>query len=95
MKRTPTRIAIVGAGGNAREIAAIIRDITDAGQSDSEFAGSVISELERIGAHDSIDRLLGDFDCLQSNGRTEVQLGVNAASRSGTYYYWHKKRATW
>ena len=31
MNVKPTRIAIVGAGGNAREIAAIVRDITDAG----------------------------------------------------------------
>ena len=75
MKRTPTRIAIVGAGGNAREIAAIIRHITDAGRGDFEFAGFVISDLERIGPHDSIDRLLGDFDCLQSNGIEALAMG--------------------
>ena len=75
MKRTPTRIAVVGAGGNTREIAAIIGDITDAGRGHFEFAGFVINDLERIGPHDSIDRLLGDFDCLQSNGIEALAMG--------------------
>ena len=75
MKSTTTRIAIVGAGGNARELASIIRDITDAGQGSYEFVGFVISDLQRIGPHDSIDRLLGDFNCLQSNGVDALAMG--------------------
>src|SRR5262249_6742120 len=75
LNRTPTRIAIVGAGGNAREIAAIIRDITDASQGNFEFVGYVISDMEHIGPHDSIERLLGNFDCLQSNGIEALAMG--------------------
>jgi sugar O-acyltransferase (sialic acid O-acetyltransferase NeuD family) len=75
VKTKSTRIAIVGAGGNAREIAAIIRDITDAGQDNFEFVGFVVSDLERVGQYDSLDRLLGDFDCLQSNGIEALAMG--------------------
>jgi sugar O-acyltransferase (sialic acid O-acetyltransferase NeuD family) len=71
----PTRIAIVGAGGNAREIAAIVRDITDAGQGNFEFVGYVISDLERIGPHDGLERLLGDFDSLYPNGIEALAMG--------------------
>jgi hypothetical protein len=49
----------VGAGGNAREIAAIVRDVTDAGQGDFEFVGFVVSDLERIPPHDTRDLLIG------------------------------------
>ena len=70
-----TRIAVVGAGGNAREIAAIIRDITDASQSNFEFAGYVVSDLECIGPHDSVDQLLGDFESLQSNSIDALAMG--------------------
>jgi len=77
----PTRVAIVGAGGNAREIAAIVRDITDAGQGNFEFIGYVISDLECIGPHDSLDRLLGDFDCLHSNGIEALAMGCADPSK--------------
>src|SRR5271166_544748 len=70
-----TRIAIVGAGGNARELAAIVRDITDAGQGDFEFVGYVVSDLGHIGPHDSRDRLLGDFDSLRSREVDAVAMG--------------------
>ena len=43
-----------------------VRDITRAGQGNFELFGFVISDFERIGSHDSIDWLLGDFDSLQS-----------------------------
>jgi hypothetical protein len=36
----PIRIAIVGAGGNAREIAAIVRDVADAGQGASNSSAT-------------------------------------------------------
>ena len=69
------RIAIVGAGGNAREIAAIVRDVTDAGQEDFEFVGFVVSDETRIGPHDSRDLLLGDFDCLCSHAVDALAIG--------------------
>jgi sugar O-acyltransferase (sialic acid O-acetyltransferase NeuD family) len=70
-----TRIAIVGAGGNAREIAAIVRDVTDAGQEDFEFVGFVVSDKTRIGPHDSRELLLGDFDCLCSHAVDALAMG--------------------
>jgi sugar O-acyltransferase (sialic acid O-acetyltransferase NeuD family) len=78
---TRTRIAIVGAGGNAREIAAIVRDITEAGEASLEFSGFVISDLERIGPHDSIDQLLGNFDCLHSNKIDALAMGCGNPER--------------
>jgi sugar O-acyltransferase (sialic acid O-acetyltransferase NeuD family) len=68
-------MAIVGAGGNAREIATVIRDITDSGQGNFEFVGYVISDLELIGPHDSLERLLGDFDSLHANGVEALAIG--------------------
>jgi sugar O-acyltransferase (sialic acid O-acetyltransferase NeuD family) len=65
----------VGAGGNARELAAIIHDITEAGHGNFEFAGFVISDLDCIGPYDSVDRLLGNFDSLQSNGIEGLAMG--------------------
>ena len=47
--------------GNAREIAAIVRDITRAGQGEFEFAGFVVSDVGSLGPHDSRNQLLGDF----------------------------------
>lgn len=75
MNTKRTRIAIVGAGGNARELAAIIRDITDVGQTNFEFVGFVISDLECMGPYDSVDQLLGDFDCLHANGIEALAMG--------------------
>ena len=71
----PTRIAVVGAGGNARELAAIIRDVTDAGRGDFEFVGYVVSDLEHRGPHDSLDLLLGGFDCLRSLALDALAMG--------------------
>ncbi len=69
------RIAIVGAGGNAREIAAIVRDSTQAGQRKLDFIGFVVSDLGSIGPHDGRDMLLGDFDCLRSHSVSALAMG--------------------
>lgn len=74
------RIAVVGAAGNAREIAAIARDITRAGQADFEFAGFVVSDVRRIGPHDSRDSLLGDFGCLRPHGVAALAMGCGEPS---------------
>ena len=70
-----TRIAIVGAGGNARELAAIIRDILEHGEADLEFVGYVVSDLTLIGPRDSRDPLLGDFTCLRSHAVDALAMG--------------------
>ena len=62
----PKRIAIVGAGGMAREIASAVRCINRTGRQ-FEFLGYVLSDLSRLGAKDSRDEVLGDFGWLQEN----------------------------
>ncbi len=61
------RIAIVGAGGLAREIRWLIREIDGSGQGRWTFSGFVISDLSKIGPRDSRDQIVGDFDWLRSN----------------------------
>jgi sugar O-acyltransferase (sialic acid O-acetyltransferase NeuD family) len=60
------RIVILGAGGTAREIEWLIRDInrvTDC----YEWMGYVVSDLSRIGSLGSTSHLLGDYEWLTQN----------------------------
>ena len=70
----------MGAGGNAREIAAIARDITRAGQADFEFAGFIVSNMEQFGLHHDRDSVLGDFDCLRPQGIAALAMGCGDPS---------------
>lgn len=72
---TRTRIAIVGSGGNAREIAAIVRDLTDAGQGNFEFVGYVVSDPKTMGPHDSRNDVLGDLEGVRSLGVDALAMG--------------------
>lgn len=76
----PKRIAIIGAGGNAREIAAIVRDITRAGQGELEFAGFVVSDVGSLGPHDSRNQLLGDIAGLHSYPVDALAMGCGEPS---------------
>ncbi len=60
------KIAILGAGGFAREVAWLIRDINSVKPCYS-FQGFVLSELSKKGEHDSLDLLLGDYDWIEKN----------------------------
>jgi sugar O-acyltransferase (sialic acid O-acetyltransferase NeuD family) len=55
------RIIVVGAGGCAREVAWIISQL-DKLRETMQFAGFVVSDLSKLGPHDSRDRILGDLD---------------------------------
>jgi sugar O-acyltransferase (sialic acid O-acetyltransferase NeuD family) len=57
------QIVILGAGGMAREIAWLIRDLNRVAER-YEFLGYVISDMSHKGLHDSVDHLLGDYDWL-------------------------------
>lgn len=57
---TRKRIAVFGAGGFAREVEWLIREIDGASQA-FEFAGFVVSDLGRLGPHDARDRVKGDL----------------------------------
>jgi sugar O-acyltransferase (sialic acid O-acetyltransferase NeuD family) len=57
------RIIVLGAGGFAREVAWLIGDIGG----DLEFIGFAVSDLSKLGPHDSKDRVLGDLDWLRAH----------------------------
>lgn len=63
------RLVIIGAGGFAREVRMLARDITNdtAGGSAYEFVGYVISDKSKIGPTDSENEILGEFDWLRDN----------------------------
>lgn len=76
------RIAVVGAGGFAREVAWLIREINRS-QETYEFLGYIVSDLARVGEHDSKDEILGDYDWLAQNaGKVDalaIGIGTPAA----------------
>lgn len=57
-------IVVIGAGGQARDIAWLIEEINAAAPSGPpfEFLGFVVSRLDVQSPHDSRDRIIGDFD---------------------------------
>ena len=60
------RIAIVGAGGFAREVAWLIQDINQSKDA-YEFLGFIVSDLSKLEEHDSRDQVLGDYDWIERN----------------------------
>lgn len=63
---TTRRIAVVGAGGFAREVKWLIDEI-NAQTPTFEFVGYVVSDLRRLGEHDSKDEVRGDATWLRDN----------------------------
>ncbi|MFC1543954.1 NeuD/PglB/VioB family sugar acetyltransferase [Gemmatimonadota bacterium] len=61
-----SRIVVVGAGGFARETRWLIHDINRQASS-YDFLGFVVSNLDRLGDHDSKHEVLGDFGWLEEN----------------------------
>jgi sugar O-acyltransferase (sialic acid O-acetyltransferase NeuD family) len=73
------RIAIIGAGGFAREVAWLIEDIsasTDQQTSVCVAAGFLVSDASRIGPYDS--PILGDFSWLESNHVDALAMGIGS-----------------
>lgn len=64
---TRKRLAIIGAGGLAREVEWLVRDLNRVTPA-FEFAGFVVSDVSRLGAYDSKERVLGDYAALQAHG---------------------------
>ena len=64
MKRK--RIAVIGAGGFAREVRWLIAEISSQTEG-YDFAGYVVSNLDKLGDHDSADEVLGDLDWLRTH----------------------------
>jgi sugar O-acyltransferase (sialic acid O-acetyltransferase NeuD family) len=59
-------IGVIGAGGFAREVAWLIRDINKGAESFA-FMGYVVSDLSKLGEHDSREDVLGDYSWLERN----------------------------
>lgn len=58
-------IVILGAGGFAREVRWLLTDL--AGGPRYDFLGYAVSDLTRLGAHDSRDDVVGDLDWLATH----------------------------
>jgi hypothetical protein len=59
------RVVIVGAAGQARDTAWLLREITAAGQEHYETVGFVVTDASRLGPRDS--PVLGDYRWLEEN----------------------------
>lgn len=75
------RIAIVGAGGFAREVRWLIEEINrHTGQ--YSFVGYLVSDVTALGPHDSNAEVLGDFDWLESNRSKVDALAIGIGNPS-------------
>lgn len=72
---TTRRIAIIGAGGLAREVEWLLRDI-NALAPRWDFAGYVVSDATRLGENDSHDGVLGDFSVFEQEGITDAVIAI-------------------
>src|ERR1700722_10931624 len=71
------RIAIIGAGGFAREVAWLLEDISAATSEEASrytTVGFLVSDASRIGPYDS--PILGDFSWLESNHVDAFAIGI-------------------
>jgi sugar O-acyltransferase (sialic acid O-acetyltransferase NeuD family) len=73
------RIAIIGAGGMAREVASTLKSINRQKES-FDFLGYVVSDLSRLGPRDSHDEVIGDFDWLERNRNLVEALAIGVGS---------------
>lgn len=68
-------IVIIGAGGFAREVEWLIRDINESA-AQFRFAGYLVSDLSRVGEHDSHEQIIGDLGWLAQNDTVSVAIGI-------------------
>jgi len=54
------RLVIIGAGGFAREVAWLVSEINAVKPGSYDLRGFVVSDLSKLGAHDSREQVLGD-----------------------------------
>jgi sugar O-acyltransferase (sialic acid O-acetyltransferase NeuD family) len=79
MNHAIQKIAILGAGGFAREVEWIIRDINRAKPS-FEFQGFIVSDLSKLGERDSRELVLGDCTWLEENREDIDALAIGIGS---------------
>src|SRR5689334_22129656 len=61
---TRKRVLVVGAGGQARDTAWLLRALAAAGGG-FELVGYLVSDLSRLGPHDSREEVVGDLSWLE------------------------------
>lgn len=74
------RIVVVGAGGFAREVKWLIEEINRAVPGTYEFKGYVVSDLSKLGEHDSRDEVLGDTVWLRAHANEVDALSIGIGS---------------
>lgn len=70
------RLVIAGAGGLARDVEWLSREITLAGGTRFEFVGYIVSDLTKISARDSKSQIIGDLDWLEKNVKNVDGLAI-------------------
>ncbi len=73
------RIMVVGAGGFAREVAWLIREINRTRET-YRFVGYVVSDLAKLGDHDSRDEVRGDLAWLREHTHETDVLALGIGS---------------
>jgi len=68
-------IVVIGAGGMAREVRWLIEEM-NAAEARYEFLGYVVTDLKRLGEHDSKAEVLGDYGWLEKNKVDCVTIGI-------------------
>lgn len=75
------RIAIVGAGGFAREVALLISEINRVSPQ-FEFLGFLPADASHLGRNDSRDHILGDLNWLEGNHEVDaLAMGIGSPER--------------
>jgi sugar O-acyltransferase (sialic acid O-acetyltransferase NeuD family) len=77
----PQRIAVIGAGGMAREVASTLTWMNRV-EHRFELVGYVVSDLSRLGDRDSRDEVVGDFDWLDRHRASVDALAMGVGSPS-------------
>ena len=75
----PQRIAVIGAGGMAREVASALAWVNRI-ERRFEFVGYVVSDLSRLGERDSREQVVGDFDWLERHRGSVDALAIGVGS---------------
>jgi sugar O-acyltransferase (sialic acid O-acetyltransferase NeuD family) len=75
------RIAVVGAGGMAREVVSTLNWMSRV-ERRFEFAGYVVSDLSRLGDRDSRDQVVGDFSWLDQHRGSIDALAIGIGNPS-------------
>jgi sugar O-acyltransferase (sialic acid O-acetyltransferase NeuD family) len=75
------RVAIVGAGGMAREVASAIQWINRT-EPQFEFVGYLVSDLSKLSERDSREAVLGDFDWVEKHRHAVDALAIGVGTPS-------------